>query len=557
MHSLKLTHLLISASLLALLLSTPVSGQSQAEPLADAPTGSPAIPSDAELESAGAVIGNITLVRENVFDLSKPGEHYALYGLANKLHIVTRDAVIRSQLLVKPGDRYSRRLLDESARLLRQNGYLFDAALNPDFYANGVVDITVATRDVWTLIPDISLSRTGGADKWRVGLKENNLFGMGTKISFSYEENVDRDVTLFKFSDNNLFRSRAQMLVQLADSSDGGSERFLLRRPFYALDSRWAAGIELNGQEFENRFYDLGNEAAEYRQDSDFYSVFGGISAGLNNGWVRRWTAGLVHDDRQFSAVPDPEYPALLPEDRRFIYPFIGFELLEDDYRTAENRDQFERTEDFLLGIRLSASLGFASEDFDSDRNALLYRANFSRGFGAIETKALLLATGVSGRVEEGDAENTLLTANARYYSQRSKKRLFFMSLQAAWGSDLDLDNLRVLGGSSGLRGYPLRYQSGDSRFLLSVEERYFTDWYPLRLFRVGFAAFADVGRTWGNNALGNESAGWLSDVGIGLRFAPTRSSGGEIVHIDLAFPLDGDPTIDSVQLLIEAKQAF
>jgi hypothetical protein len=347
------------------------------------------------------------------------------------------------------------------------------------------------------------------------------------------------------------------MLVQLADSSDGGSERFLLRRPFYALDSRWAAGIELNGQEFENRFYDLGNEAAEYRQDSDFYSVFGGISAGLNNGWVRRWTAGLVHDDRQFSAVPDPEYPALLPEDRRFIYPFIGFELLEDDYRTAENRDQFERTEDFLLGIRLSASLGFASEDFDSDRNALLYRANFSRGFGAIETKALLLATGVSGRVEEGDAENTLLTANARYYSQRSKKRLFFMSLQAAWGSDLDLDNLRVLGGSSGLRGYPLRYQSGDSRFLLSVEERYFTDWYPLRLFRVGFAAFADVGRTWGNNALGNESAGWLSDVGIGLRFAPTRSSGGEIVHIDLAFPLDGDPTIDSVQLLIEAKQAF
>jgi len=28
-------------------------------------------------------------------------------------------------------------------------------------------------------------------------------------------------------------------------------------------------------------------------------------------------------------------------------------------------------------------------------------------------------------------------------------------------------------------------------------------------------------------------------------------------VHIDIAFPLDGDPSIDSVQLLIESKRGF
>ena len=517
----------------------------------------PPVPGDAELESSGAVIGTITLVRANVFDLSQPGENYALYRLANRWHIVTRDAVLRAQLLIKPGDRYSRRLLDESARLLRQNRYLFDAKLKPSHYENGVVDITVETRDVWTLIPDLSFSRTGGEDKWRVGLVENNLFGLGTRVRFSYEENVDRDVTLFEISDKNLMRTRADLLLQLTDTSDGGSERLRLRRPFYALDSRWSAGVELNSLEFENRFYDLGNEAAEYRQDSNFYSAWGGISSGLQDGWVRRWTAGLVYDDRQFSEVPEPEFPALLPENRRFIYPFIGFELLEDDYRTAANRDQFERTEDFLLGTRVSATLGFASESFDSDRDALLYRASFSRGFGALEKKALLINTGISGRLEEGDTENTLLTLNARYYSQQSRKRLFFMAIAGAWGSDLDLDNLQLLGGSSGLRGYPLRYQSGDSRLLLSIEERYFTDWYPFRLFRVGFAAFADAGRTWGSNALGNESVGWLTDVGIGLRLAPTRSSAGEIYHIDLAFPLDGDPSIDSVQLILEAKQNF
>jgi hypothetical protein len=49
-----------------------------------------------------------------------------------------------------------------------------------------------------------------------------------------------------------------------------------------------------------------------------------------------------------------------------------------------------------------------------------------------------------------------------------------------------------------GLRGYPLRYESGTSRGLLTVEQRFYTDWYPFRLVRFGAAIFGDVGRTWG-----------------------------------------------------------
>ena len=70
-----------------------------------------------------------------------------------------------------------------------------------------------------------------------------------------------------------------------------------------------------------------------------------------------------------------------------------------------------------------------------------------------------------------------------------------------------------------------MRYQSGESKLLLTLEQRYFTDWYPFRLVRIGAAVFADVGRVWGRNPLGDEPYEWLSDVGLGLRFAPTRSS--------------------------------
>ncbi len=131
------------------------------------------------------------------------------------------------------------------------------------------------------------------------------------------------------------------------------------------------------------------------------------------------------------------------------------------------------------------------------------------------------------------------------------------MTLDASWGEDLDLDNLVDLGGDTGLRGYPLRYQTGDSRILLTAEQRFFSDWYPFRLVRVGGAVFADIGRTWGDNPAGGPSLGWLKNVGLGLRLGATRSSGRDVVHIDLAFPLDGDASIDDVQLLIESKASF
>jgi hemolysin activation/secretion protein len=174
-----------------------------------------------------------------------------------------------------------------------------------------------------------------------------------------------------------------------------------------------------------------------------------------------------------------------------------------------------------------------------------------------MERKTLFLSSWASGRIDEGSSANTQIGVNARYYNQISEKRLFFMKLDASWGNNLDLDNLVELGGDSGLRGYPLRYQTGDSRMLLTIEQRVFTDWYPWRLFRVGGAVFADIGRTWGDNPIGVTSFGWLKNIGFGLRLGRTRSSARDVIHIDIAFPLDGDPTIDSVQLLIESKRGF
>jgi outer membrane translocation and assembly module TamA len=114
-----------------------------------------------------------------------------------------------------------------------------------------------------------------------------------------------------------------------------------------------------------------------------------------------------------------------------------------------------------------------------------------------------------------------------------------------------------LLGGDNGLRGYPLRYQTGNQRALLTVEQRVYTDWYPFRLFRVGGAVFFDVGRAWGGDLRNTENPGWLSDAGFGLRIVNCRSAFGNVLHADIAFPLNGDSNIHSMQFLLRSRATF
>ncbi len=512
---------------------------------------------EAQLEADAVVIGKIVLEKEDVFDTTDERENNFLYRLVNKFHIVTKDEVIRKQLLLEPGDPYSKRLADESERILRSNVYLYDVSIAPVNNTDGSVDLRVSTRDVWTLKPSLSLSRTGGENKTILGVHELNLLGRGQAVRLERIENVDRTTHSLEFSDAHLGDTWISTSLLIADNSDGHSNFLSLIRPFFALDTRWSAGMTAFDDDRRSTLYDLGDAVAEYQHDREQYTAFGGWSAGLHDGWVRRYTAGVVFDDNRFSDVVDGTLLAVIPDDRKLVYPFVGLEILQDQFVTTHNREQIAKTEDFFTGTRFTATLGWADESFGSDRDAVLYTASYSRGFGSLEDQALLFSVLASGRQESSDSKNALVAFNARYFRKQSDKRVFFVTLQGTHGHDLDLDNPVELGGDRGLRGYPLRYQSGDAKFLFTVEQRYFWDWYPFRLFRVGGAIFADVGRTWGDNAVGSDSAGWLRDVGFGFRFAPTRTGARKVLHLDIAFPLDGDASIDDVQILLESKRSF
>ena len=514
------------------------------------------IASFAELEAAGARIGEIRVVTEDIFDLDDPRENNILFRLANKIHINTRPEVIRRQLLFETGQPVSARLIEETERLLRASNYLYEVSIRPTTYRDGVADVEVRTRDTLSLDLSVSASRAGGENTGRFGLKEDNLFGTGISLGLSYSKDVDRSGTTFNLSDNNIFGTRGVVSYAYSQYDDGNQQSFTLQRPFYALDARWAAGVSAAEDDTLNSVYNAGNEIAEYRHRHRAAEVFGGWSRGLIAGWVRRYSVGVTHQDDHYALEPGSTPPERLPEDLTLTGPFARFELVEDAFRTDVNLNLIGRVEDFAMGVRAQVQLGRALTELGSTRDAWLYNASLSNGFDITRDSFLLTNVGTPGRYGE-EGENQTLGGAARYYHRRGRHLVYYAALSADAVHNPDVIDPLQIGGDNGLRGYPLRYQSGERRVLFTLEARAYTDWYPFRLFRVGGAVFYDTGRAWKGENQNTVNPGWLRDVGFGLRLLSARTSKGNVLHADFAFPLDPDPSIDKVQFLVKTRAAF
>ncbi|MFM9598230.1 hypothetical protein ACKI1O_54270, partial [Streptomyces scabiei] len=75
----------------------------------------------------------------------------------------------------------------------------------------------------------------------------------------------------------------------------------------------------------------------------------------------------------------------------------------------------------------------------------------------------------------------------------------------------------------------------GDRSFLINLEKRYYWEYDLLQLFKVGGAAFVDIGRAWFDDKHNGANGQVLKNVGMGLRLAPSRATAGTVIHLDIA----------------------
>lgn len=513
------------------------------------------LPDDHFLEQEGAIVGTITILRQDVFDANDPEENNKIFRLANRLHLDTREPVIRRQLLFAPGQPYSRRLLDESERHLRRNRYLYDAHIRPVRYVDGRVDVVVETRDVWTLVVGAGLSRSGGANESRFELQDKNFLGFGKDLTLEYRKDIDRTTTIGRYFDAEFLGSRWELEALYEDLSDGSRQKYKLERPFFALDERFSRGVTVILDDREDRIYALGKIRDRYRHQGDFVQAHNGWSKGLVDGVVHRWTVGYTYQRDLFVEVPEQPPVTALPKDRELSYPWIAFESVQDDFLKTKDLDSISRTEDLLRGRRWGFKLGFSSPDWGGDRNQAIYDVHVDDAWETGHGGLFLFRAGVTGRAAEDRAENMVAGTTLRFYQRNFGRHAFVARFEGQLGSNLDVDNQLLLGGDTGLRGFPLRYAEGDRRLLLSLEQRFYGQKQWFKLGYVGAAFFGDIGRAWYQDI--DQNFGWLADVGFGLRISSSRSSGAGMIHLDVAFPLNGDESIKTVQYLARVLETF
>ncbi|MES2822012.1 MAG: hypothetical protein V4732_00320 [Pseudomonadota bacterium] len=508
-------------------------------------------------------INDINIAIHPIFDETNPKENNHLYRMANKFHPDTHTKVIRSDLLFKKGDVFDEKKLIESERILRTRRYLNSAFITSSIDCNNK-NVSVSVREVWTLVPQFSYSRSGGNSNYGFGLSDTNFLGTGKSLNIARTSTVLRNGNLLDYYDPNTGFFNSTLTLQFTNNDDGKSRAIALVKPFVALDNEWTGGISEESYTQEDTLYNAGEEADRFNHQSTSQAIFYGrkLDTGSRES-IHRVVMGYNASEHNFYAAGvAPDTSVFVPEARQFSYPWVEYQHVTDGYFEANNIQQINRVEDINLGAQVRFRLGYTASKYNHYDKDLMYEAEYSQGVKISEKQLLLASTSSNGFYDGDNIYNNIISSKVSYHWQNFKHSQFFVNLSAANGVRLFSDLPLELGGDTGLRGYPIRYQAGDKLQLMTIEQRFFgqKEWFAL--FHLGAAIFYDQGRVIGTSAIPQEQQGWLRDVGIGLRFSGTRTGNREegthnILHIDLAAPLDGSNDIEKLQWLVTVKNGF
>ncbi len=514
-------------------------------------------------QKSDSIISRININIHPIFDESKPKENKALFRLANRLHIDTEAHVIKKDLLFEEGDAIDHQTLAESERILRSRRYLNKAKISKRELEDGTTEVDINVNEVWTLFPTISYSRSGGNTEYSFGIKDSNFLGYGKSFDISREKNSDRTGTSFIYQDVNTGWHQTNATLAYTDNDDGEMQKFSLIRPFFSLNTPSAGGFSYEKFDREESVYNKGDKVDRYAQLSEHHDVFYGDKF-TNSDTINifRWSIGYSKQKDDFVLLPNAANIIALPQDRNLDIAWLGYQYIRNGFEKSYNLQQINRIEDINFGLQTSIRVGHVNSKVQDYDNSIQFKLDISDGFHFNNNHFVFTKLSINGFNKDSDIFNGLATGQLRYHWQNFSRGQFFIDLQATKGKNLFADQFLSLGGNNGLRGYPDFYQEGDKRYLATLEQRFYgqKEWFSL--FYLGSALFYDQGRAWGNSLADQSEDETLRDIGFGLRFSGTRVGGQEqgssnILHIDVAKPLDGDSDISNLEWILKVKSSF
>lgn len=482
---------------------------------------------------AGKTIGKISIDRRPIFD----ADGNWLERAANKTHMLTRERVIRRDLLFRTGEQLDPQTIIRNKQLLRSRSYLSDVDISvvPDPVDTTCVNIAITTRDSWTISVDGGLHSEG---RTTVGVYDANIFGTGNLLRIN--TNFNRED--FSYGGN---------LVEYEIPNVLGT--------FYTADF---AG----GRDFYNSTLSLGLRK-EFLRPTDY-------EIGLTYGDIREKRYMIEQDTsllvKQRNLDAWGGYSHLIPALRSSFYVTGRYNYRRVSERPAVSADYnpILHDQDALL-----AGVGLYRERF--------YTANMVYGFGLREYlatgyKAELVSgyvwgefrdamyLGISGQIGgfhpvgylmggltlgsyidtgSGMWRQSAVDVDLRWFSnlfmlRRSRIRQFLsLNYTQGWNRLSGSDESIRFTDENGLQALK-EHVIGTNRMILNTETVLFSPYHPLG-FRIAFFGFADFGLIgYSPNIFKNE---FYTSLGIGVRLRNERLVFNTIqIRLGIAFGKPG-----------------
>lgn len=469
------------------------------------------------------IIRAVEIRRLGIFDSVEASRSW-LFRLANKLHYGTRESVIRSELLFKPGMPVDSATLNETARNLRSLRLFRDVVIDTVRTDSGLV-ARVTASEGWTTSLGVDFQSTGDQSFFSTSFIEDDFLGMGSQVLARYGTYPDYHATEFEYTHPRLIGNRINVDVYHERQTSANLSFVVLDYPFRALASPF--GISLTARTFDGRVlqYVAGRatvvDTLQNRTTKVLLQAATAVRANAG-GYIRvGLIAQVLRNDylAESSTAPFPQRvsiavgPSLDVTRARF--------MIRTDYHNLQQTEDIDLSTSLSIGALVVTSAG---EHGVAPFARLRMGKEIPNGFGVLEGNA-------SGQFSSRglDSGSAVLGGTAIFRLGGQRQRLL-LHVEGGMSHNVAPTDRFDLGQGFGPRAFGAHAFTGDRYRYATAEYRYTISPELEHLAGVGLAVFAGSGGAWyaGSTPRGG------SDVGIGLRIGPTRNADLRTLGIDL-----------------------
>ena len=290
----------------------------------------------------------------------------------NQVHLKSKKFTIRNLLLFKADESLDPLAVRESERLIRSQNYIRSVRIEPTVVsaANDSVDLKIRVLDSWSLIPEANVSTS----KTNLRLKERNFMGLGHQFNVGMTQSHENGNTAYnlQYRLSNFKNTYINTTLGYRSNLNEFHSKFLdVSREFYSPLTRWAGGLYLDEQFYEEGFIEQNDSLSYQNIKSTSTDVWGAMAFQIFKGSSENErTTNLITSlrflDYNFKESPDSQYdPIDYYSNEHLVMGSVGIasrQFVRDSYIF---QDGF--TEDVPVGSIYSVTGGTQRKN-DQDR---------------------------------------------------------------------------------------------------------------------------------------------------------------------------------------------